>query len=185
MQVSLGHSAKTSGQVLAIRTVVMAVVAPVAGILTDRYRPRLVSSFGVACILVSALVATTSHERSSLLFVALVLAAHGLGFGLFLSPNTTIIMNSASASARGMASALGAEARSLGMVFGMIVTSILISLAIGDDPVGQHPIRFIGTMVTAFSVLAVLTAVALVVCFLTRTQRQIDSTDSAGASTRR
>lgn len=177
MQVSLSHSAKTSGQVLAIGTVVMAVVAPVVGILTDRYQPRLISSFGVAWVLVSALMAMTLHERSSLVFVALVLAAHGLGFGLFLSPNTTIIMNNVSANVRGMASALGAKVRSLGMVSGMLVTTTLISLAIGNDPVDQHPIRFIGTMVMAFSVLAVLTAVALVVCFLARTRRQVNSAD--------
>jgi MFS family permease len=178
-QVSLGHSAETSGQVLAVGAVVMAVMAPVAGILTDRYRPRLILGFGVAWVLLSALMATTLDERSSLAFVALVLAAHGLGFGLFLSPNTTIIMNSVSANATGTASALGAKARSLGMVSGMLVTTILISLAIGNDPIDQHPIRFIETMVTVFSILAVLTAVALVLCFLTTTRRQIDSPDAS------
>ena len=121
-------------------------------------------------------MAMTLHERSSLAFVALVLAAHGMGFGLFLSPNTTMIMNSVSANARGMASALGAKARSLGMVSGMLITTILISLA-------QHPIRFIETMVGAFSILAVLTAVALVARFLRSTRRQIDAADSPDAST--
>ena len=87
-------------------------------------------------------------------------------------------MNSVSATATGMASALGAKARSLGMVSGMLLTTTLISLAIGNDPVDQHPIRFIETMVTAFSILAVLSAVALVVCFLTTTRRQIDSPDA-------
>ena len=113
----------------------------------------------------------TFHERSSLVFVTLMLAAHGMGFALFSSPNMTIIMNSVPPNTMSMASALGAKARSLGMVAGMLVTAILISLTIGNDPVAQHPIRFIGIMGAAYLTLAVLTAAALVVCFLPRTRR--------------
>src|SRR5262249_36494051 len=79
--VSLGHSANMAGQVLALGTVLMTVTAPVAGRLADRYRPHLIASFGVAWVLISALMVTTLHGRSSLMFVALVLAAQGVGFG--------------------------------------------------------------------------------------------------------
>ena len=61
------------------------------------------------------------------------------------------------------------------MLAGMLVIVVLIAVHIGDDPVEQHPIRLIGTMVTAFSMLAALTAVALVVCLLTRTRWQINA----------
>jgi MFS family permease len=175
MQVSLGHSANMAGQVLAIGTVLMAVTAPVAGRLADRYRADLIASFGVAWVLVSTLMATTLHARSSLTFVTLALAAQGVGFGFFSAPNMTVIMSSVSADATGIASALGAKARYVGMLAGMLVTVVLIAVHIGNDPVDEHPSRFIGTMVTAFSMLAVLTAVALVVCFLTRTRRQINA----------
>jgi hypothetical protein len=84
----------------------------------------------------------------------------------------TIIMSSVSADATSMASAQGAMARCLGMLSGMLITVVLVTVHIGNDPVNQHPIRFIGTMVTAFSMLSFLTAVALGVCFLTRTRRQ-------------
>jgi hypothetical protein len=125
--------------------------------------------------LVSALVATTLQARSSLLFVTLVMAAHGVGFGFFSAPNMTVIMRSVSADATSMASALGAKARYLGMLAGMLVTEVLIAVHIGSDPVELHPIRFIGIMVTAFSMLTVLTAVALGVCFLTRTRRRVNA----------
>jgi MFS family permease len=104
-----------------------------------------------------------------------VLAVQGLGFGVFSAPNMTVIMSSVSTDATSMASALGAKARYLGMLCGMLVTAVLISINIGNDPVDQHPIRFIGIMVTAFSMLAILTAVALVVCCLTSTRWQDNS----------
>jgi hypothetical protein len=87
----------------------------------------------------------------------------------------TIIMSSVSADATSMASALGAMARYLGMLAGMLITVVVIAVHIGNDPVDQHPIRFIETMVTAFSMLSFLTAVALGVCFLTRTRRQVNA----------
>jgi MFS family permease len=174
-QVSLGHSANMAGQVLAIGTVLMAVTAPVAGRLADRYRPHLIASFGVAWVLISALMATTLHARSSLMIVTVVLATQGVGFGFFSAPNITVIMSSVSADATSMASALGAMARHLGMLAGMLVTVVLIALHIGNDPIAQHPISFITTMVTAFCLLTVLTAVALGVCFLTRTGGQVNA----------
>lgn len=172
IQVSLGHPARVSGQVLAIGSVLMAVMAPVAGALADRHRPGLIASLGVASVLLSTLLALTLDDRSSLAFVVLLLAAQGLGFALFSSPNLTIIMNSVPPAGMSMASALGAKARSLGMVSGMLVTAILVSLDIGNDPVALHPVRFIGVMVRTYSILAVLSALALVVSILSQAPRQ-------------
>ena len=166
MQVSLGHSARLAGQVLAIGSILMALASPVAGRLADRYPPRIVSSFGVLGVLASVWVALMLDEGSSLVVVTLVLAVQGLGFAFFSSPNMTTIMNSVSAESTSMASALGAKSRSLGMVIGMLVTAILISLVLGNDPVAQHPVRFIGIMANAFSVLAAVSVVALVVSVL-------------------
>jgi MFS family permease len=161
MQIVLGESANTAGQVLAIATLLMAMVAPFSGFLSDRYRPASVASFGVALVLVAILVATTLNERSDLWYVGLMLAVQGLGFAFFSTPNMTIIMNSVPANATSMASALTAKARSLGMVSGMLVTAALISLNIGNEPLNRHAMEFLATMETAFTALAALTVVAL------------------------
>ena len=57
MQVVLGQTANTSGQVLAIGSLLMALIAPLAGRLSDRYRPNGVASIGVAIAFCSALIA--------------------------------------------------------------------------------------------------------------------------------
>jgi MFS family permease len=89
---------------------------------------------------------------------------HGLGWALFSSPNMTVIMNSVPPDGRSIASALGAMARSLGMLSGMLVTALLISLSLGNQPVDQHPVEFIGIMSQAFWFLTVATAAILIVC---------------------
>jgi MFS family permease len=163
LQVPLGRSAQTAGQILAVGSVVMAVIAPIAGRLADRHQPRMISSIGIACILVTCLCGLTLDERSSLPFVALVLLFHGLGYGFFASPNMTLIMSTASGAQVSMTSALSAKARSLGMVAGMLITAMLISVHLGDVPIAEHPAGFIRIMSTMFAILAGVTVTALVV----------------------
>src|SRR3989441_939176 len=161
MQTVLGHSANTAGQVLAIGTLLMAAVAPAAGILSDRYRAALIASCGVALVLVAALMALGLGGGSHLLHVGLVLAVQGLGFAFFSSPNMTMVMNAVPPERAGIASALSAGARSLGMVSGMLIVGALISLNLGHDPVGADPVRLVATMHASFWILAAITALAL------------------------
>lgn len=171
MQVSLEHSATTSGRILAIGSVLMALLAPIAGRLSDRYHPGTIGSVGVAFVLASALVATSFREDTSLLLIAVMLGLQGIGYALFSSPNMTLIMGSVPRERTSMASALGAKSRSLGMVAGMLVTAVLLSLSFGDAPVGQHPMRLLTTVTTAFTILAVFTSGALVLSVVTRLRR--------------
>jgi MFS family permease len=172
MQVTLGYSAKASGQILAAGMVVMAFMAPAAGWLSDRYQPRVISAFGVAGVLVSTLMGMMFDERTGLAFILAMWICHGMFWAFFSSPNMTIIMNSVPASASSIASALGASARALGMLSGMLIAALLLSLNLGHEPVAQHPIEFVGIMETTFAVLTVLTAVVLVVCVVTAGRRQ-------------
>jgi MFS family permease len=168
MQTVLGHSANTAGEVLAVGTLLMAAIAPLAGILTDRTRPAAIASCGVAVALAAALMAIPLGAGSHLLHVGLVLAVQGLGFAFFSAPNTTMVMNAVPPERTGIAAALSASARSLGMVSGMLVVAAIISLNLGHDPVGADPGRFVATMRTSFWILAALTFAALAVSLLQR-----------------
>jgi MFS family permease len=161
MQSVLGHSPNTAGQVIAVGTLLMAVIAPVAGSFADRTRPAAIVSLGVAIALAAALAATQLGAGSPLAFVALVLAVQGVGFAFFSSPNMTMVMNAVPPDRTGIASALSGTARSLGMVSGMLIVAALVSLKLGHAPVDADPARFVATMQLSFWILAALTAVAL------------------------
>jgi MFS family permease len=161
MQVVLGESARTSGQILAIGSLLMALIAPFAGALSDRARPSRVVSVGVAIAFASALLAIALDERSGVFFVALMLALQGVGFAIFSSPNINMIMNSVPPERRTIASALAAQARTLGMLAGMLITAAAISLYIGDEPLGREPLLFVHTMRASFVILAVVSLAAL------------------------
>jgi MFS family permease len=161
VQSVLGHAANTAGQVIAVGTLLMAAIAPAAGRLADRRRPAAIASAGAALVLAAALMATRLDAGSSLLYVALVLAVQGVGFALFSTPNMTLVMNAVPAERTGIASALSATARSLGMVSGMLIVGALVSVNLGHDPVGADPERFVQTMQVAFWILAAVSTLAL------------------------
>ncbi len=168
MQTVLAHGANTAGQVLAVGTLLMAAIAPFAGSLADRIRPAVIASCGVAVVLVAALMATALGAGSHLVFVGLVLAVQGVGFAFFSSPNMTMVMNAVPPDRTGIASALSATARSLGMVSGMLIVAALVSLNLGHDPVGADPARFVATMNTSFWILAAVTFAALAASLLNK-----------------
>jgi MFS family permease len=174
MQVVLGESAKTAGQVLAIGSLLMALIAPLAGTLSDRYRAVSVSTVGVSVAFAAALYAVSLDQHAGLVRVALMLAVQGIGFAFFSSPNMTTIMNAVPAQRRSIASALAAQARSLGMLAGMLITAALVSIYIGDAPLERDPLLFVRTMSTAFVLLAALSLGALALSLkasLVRTRR--------------
>jgi MFS family permease len=162
LQVSLDRTAQMAGRILAISTVLMAVTAPFAGRLADRFRPSVLSTAGVASVLACTVVGSQLGSGSSVAVVAAVLAAQGLGFGLFSSPNMTTIMGSVPASGRSMASALASKSRHVGMVSGMLLATTLVTLFIGHAPVDEHPAEVAALVGRAYAILAGLNVVALV-----------------------
>jgi MFS family permease len=163
MQTVLGETPDTAGEVIAVGTLLMAAIAPLAGVLTDRMRPALIASAGVAIVLLAALGATLLGAGTGILATGIVLAVQGVGFAFFSSPNMTMIMNAVPRERTGIAAALTATARSLGMVSGMLIVGALVSLELGNEPVGADPARFVATMHLSFWILAAVTGAALVV----------------------
>jgi hypothetical protein len=81
------------------------------------------------------------------------------------------IMNAVPANRRSIASALAAQARSLGMLAGMLITAAVISLYIGDEPLDRDPLLFVRTMTTAFVILAAISFLALALSFRSKNGR--------------
>ena len=124
----------------------MALIAPASGVLADRTRPSLIASLGVAVVLAAAVMAAFLNAQSGLIAVGLVLAVQGVGFAFFSSPNMAMVMNAVPRERSGIAAALSATARSLGMVSGMLIVGALVSVKLGHQPVGADPARYIATM---------------------------------------
>jgi len=122
-----GLTAQHAGLILTAQPIVMAVMAPVSGILSDKIGSRIPATIGMVILIVGILLLAATIEMSSLVPVAAALGVIGLGVGLFVSPNNSALMGAAPRQRQGIASGVLATARNLGMVLGIGISGAVFT----------------------------------------------------------
>ncbi len=158
LQTNKGLTPREAGQIMVISPIVMAIFAPICGRLADRYPPRILTSIGLAFSLISTLAAIFVDSDTGLVYLIGVLVFQGLGFAVFSSPNMAIIMNSVMPREYGLASALSAKMRSLGMVLSMMIITIFMSIYIGQHMLSANPASFLVVMRYSFIIFTISAA---------------------------
>ena len=135
LQYVQGMSPRMAGSMLMIQPVVQTLFSPLCGRLADRFPPGRVASIGMALCAIGLAVATSLNADSSLATIALLLVCLGLGFALFSSPNTSVIMGSVAPRDLGLASGMTGTMRTLGMMSSMTVITLVFSVYMAGQPV--------------------------------------------------
>ena len=126
LQVILGLTPAVSGAVLLIQPLVMAVLSPRAGDLSDKYGPRGIASLGLI-LTAPGLLAFAVLPDISVGQGALCLAIIGMGAALFGAPNNSAIMGSVKKMHHGIASSVLALSRNLGQAFSMAAVTFIMT----------------------------------------------------------
>jgi EmrB/QacA subfamily drug resistance transporter len=153
-----GLGTARSGLELMAMPLAFGVVAPFAGRLADHLGARPLTVTGMGLVAVSLAVLGTV-QPSTAGFLGL-LAAVGVGMGLFTSPNNASIMGAAPGQQAGMASGVLNMSRGMGTALGLALTGTVFTVAGGD--VGTMSGAEHAFMVTAW-VLAAIAALAGVI----------------------
>jgi EmrB/QacA subfamily drug resistance transporter len=119
-----GLTATRAGAFMTTQPAMMAITAPLSGVLADRWGPRLPSTAGMLAI-GSGLVCIACTSNAPGLPLVLSLALVGLGAGLYVAPNTALIMGAAPRDRQAMAGAMAATARNVGMTLGIALAASL------------------------------------------------------------
>lgn len=155
LQTSQGFSPQQAGQTLIIAPVIMATFAPIFGRLSDSFSPYKIAAIGITSCFIGILIATQVNSSSEMTWVYAVLFFQGIGFAMFSSPNMTIIMNAVEKQYYSIASSLTAATRTIGMVFSMVIITILMALLMKGQPVSTETAQiFTHIMTIAFSIFA-------------------------------
>ncbi|MBN2227517.1 MAG: MFS transporter [candidate division Zixibacteria bacterium] len=94
-------------------------MAPIAGYLSDKLQARLISTLGVAIMILGIYFLRLLSPDAATWHVIGVLLLVGIGMGLFSTPNTSSIMGSVNKMQLGSAAGILATIRTLGMIFGV------------------------------------------------------------------
>ncbi len=131
LQYVKGLDAQGAGLILVAQPIIMTIVTPFAGRLSDRYEPHIIASVGMALVTVGLLIFAFITAQTTFTYILMGLLVLGLGFGLFSSPNTNAIMGSVERRFFGVASATVSTMRLVGQVMSMGIAILIFSLLIG------------------------------------------------------
>jgi MFS family permease len=129
LQSILGISAQRTGFLLLAQPVLMMVLSPLAGSLSDRRPAALLCSLGMAIITAGlvALAALTYYQLLWPLIPSIVVI--GIGFAFFAAPNNNAIMSALPSQYYNMASSLLSTMRLGGQVLSMALVTLLLAIS--------------------------------------------------------
>ncbi len=125
----LGRSQVETGFLITPWPLVVAIMAPIAGRLSDRYPAGILGSLGLALLSVGMALLAMLPANPYIADIFWRMALCGFGFGFFQTPNMKTLMASAPVGRSGGASGIVATARLVGQTTGAALAALCFGLA--------------------------------------------------------
>jgi MFS transporter, DHA2 family, multidrug resistance protein len=145
--------------------VTVAMIAPIAGSLADRYPAGILGAIGLTVLSLGfVLVALLPAEPGDGNIIWRIIVC-GLGFGFFQSPNNRAIVSSAPRERSGGAGAIQSTARLLGQTIGAALVALVFGYA---GPTGETSPVVAILLAALFSAVAAVASVSRLLGFVSR-----------------
>ena len=132
LQVVKGMSSQWAGVVLITNTVIMTLLSPFVGRISDRHSPFKMSAAGMALCAAALGLLSFLSEDASFAWIIMILALSGVGFSFFSTPNTNAVMPCVEREDYGVSASILSTMRSIGHTAGMSVVSAVVGIYIGS-----------------------------------------------------
>ena len=139
---SMSLSPLEAGIYLIPVSLALAIFAPLAGWMYDKYKSPAFSQLGLLLSAAGFLILVGIGEQTSFLEMLLPLTLIGAGMGVFTSPNRTAIMNSVPQNRRGIAAGVSTTLVMTGSAFSIALVFLIFSITL---PIEQTNSIFSGT----------------------------------------
>ncbi len=155
-----GMGPREAGLVLIAQPIMMALLSPLAGRLSDRVQPRIVASVGMFLTAVGLFMLSLLEAETNLGYLILCLIVNGIGFGVFSSPNMNAIMSSVEKRYYGIAAGAVSSMRILGQMTSMGIAVSVIAVYVGRVELG--PENYPGLVLSLRTAFRIFSALCLV-----------------------
>ena len=175
-----GFSPIEAGLLLTPVPVTMAIVAPLSGIASDRFGPRVLASLGMTIMVVGMLSLTQLTVDFTLPDLIWRLVLLGIGQGMFMSPNSSAVLGSVPRPRVGTASGTLAQMRVNGQAFGIALSAAIIAtrmpfhlteLGGGPPTAALRNAALAGSIHDAFTVAAAICCIGIVTSLIRGSSR--------------
>ncbi|MDA8085602.1 MAG: MFS transporter [Nitrospiraceae bacterium] len=127
MEEVLRYPVALTGTLLTPIPLAMAVIAPVAGSISDKHGSRIMTATGMFVCAVASFFLMFFGQISHLTLFVLDLILLGIGMGMFTPPNNSAIMGAAPREKLGLAGGILNMMRSLGLIFGVDISGLIFT----------------------------------------------------------
>lgn len=146
-----------AGLLLMVQPLIMVLFSPSAGKLSDRIEPAKVASAGMALTMAGIFMLVFLKQDTDITYIIVAMIAIGGGYALFSSPNTNAVMSSVERKYYGTASSILSTMRQVGMMAGIAVATMMLSIFTGESKISRFkPEEFMTAMKWSFIIAAVL-----------------------------
>ncbi len=121
-----------TGLIMSIFPLLLVVVAPASGYLSDKIGSELLTFVGLVFTSFGLFLMSRLDQFSPLWVIGLFLAVLSIGNGLFQSPNNSLIMSTVPRDKLGIAGSVNALVRNLGMTLGITYSTSLLYFRMGQ-----------------------------------------------------
>ncbi len=133
-QTVLGHTPVQTGLLLTPWPVVTAIMAPIAGPLSDRYPPAILGGIGMIALCLGLSLLALLPPQPTTLDIVWRMMICGAGFGFFQSPNLKALMSAAPPERSGGASGIIATSRLVGQSTGAALVALCFGISASHGP---------------------------------------------------
>ena len=124
-------SPRDAGILMGVVPLVVGIVAPISGNISDRIGPRPLTAIGLFILIFGFVSVSTLDASTTAAGYALHFLPVGLGLGLFQSPNNSAIMGTAPKNRLGIVSGMLAITRTLGQISGISILGAVWASRVG------------------------------------------------------
>ncbi|MBI2210754.1 MAG: MFS transporter, partial [Deltaproteobacteria bacterium] len=141
LQIIMGYTATQMGWILITSSVVIVIMAPLAGWLSDRLGSRLLCTLGAAFIVAGQYFIASLTLDSTAIRIMLPLLLTGLGWAAFNSPNQSAMLGSVPRDKIGAASGMSVTTARIGAATGTALSATLFTHGLAGAGLSQTEIE--------------------------------------------
>lgn len=130
-----GLNPEISGLILVVTPVVMAIVSPFSGYLSDKINPQKLAAIGMSFVTLALFILIFLNKSTSLYLIILAMFLQGLGFGIFSTPNTNTVMSSVPPKETPTASVAVTFMRVVGQSMSLAMLTVIFTIIMSNVPI--------------------------------------------------
>lgn len=177
LQFVKGLSAQQAGFVMMVTPCFQTFFSPISGRWADRYPAQKVATSGMTICAVGILGTLLLTKTTSYPVIIAIMTLLGIGFGIFASPNSKVVMGCVEPRHYGTAASVLSTMRTGGILSSSVINTAIISLFMGDAPItSQNYPQYLLSMHSCMIVFALMSIVGIGMSLYTDKRAWLDQT---------